>query len=127
MAINSHFQEFRAPGSGTWWEEVNNYCLREGKGGWNARMDAQLLPIHLVAYMLLPQHHDVILMGVFATQVDNFILEKLGIKGFHEFYQYKKKQGNFHPLNACWTHFSTNATPFWELAVSNQFISSSAS
>jgi hypothetical protein len=86
MAINAHFQIYRVQGSGPWWEQVNDYCIRIGKGGWTARMEAQLQPIHLVAYMLLPENHGIILTNSFAAQVDAFILERLGIQGFHEFY-----------------------------------------
>jgi hypothetical protein len=64
-------------------------------------MGVQLLPIHLAAYMLIPQHYNVILTDRFTQQVDGFILEQLGTKGFHEFYQYKNKQGSFHPLSPC--------------------------
>jgi len=33
IALNSHFQDFRKPGSGTWWQEINNYYERVGRGG----------------------------------------------------------------------------------------------
>jgi len=65
MFINKYFQEFRAQGSGTWWQEVNNYCRRIGKEGWNTRITSQLLPIHLATYMLLPQHYAYILTDGF--------------------------------------------------------------
>ena len=124
MSINKHFQEFKAQGSGIWWEEVNNYCSRSRKGGWNARMAVQLLPIHLVTYVLIPQYYNVILTNGFVQQIDGFILEQLGVKGYHEFYQYKNKQGHFHPLSPSWTHFSDDPVSFWEITVSSYFISS---
>ena len=66
MALNTHFQEHRKLGNGSFWGDVENYCARIGRGGWNARMEAQLLPIHLVAYMLLPQNYSVVLTQRFA-------------------------------------------------------------
>jgi len=70
MAINAHFQIYRAQGSRPWWEQVNNYCIRVGKGEWTARMDTQLQPVHLVVYMLLPENHSVVLTNSFALQTE---------------------------------------------------------
>ena len=84
ITLDSHFQAFRKAGSGTWWQEINNYYERVRRGRWNFRMEQQLLPIYFVAYMLLPQNHAVILGDRFMKMVDDFILVKCGQKGFYQ-------------------------------------------
>jgi hypothetical protein len=124
ITLNGHFQEFRKASSGTWWQEINNYCTRVGRGGWNDRCKQQVLPIHLAAYILLPVNHDALLTAELQKEADDWVMEKTGPKGFHQWYQYRKKQGTFGPLNNCWLHFADNASAFWEISVSGAFISS---
>ena len=49
-------------------------------------MIQQLLPIHLAAYILLPENQGVVLTPTFMKEADNFILQKAGQCGFYQWY-----------------------------------------
>ena len=61
-------------------------------------MRVQLLPIHLVVSLLLPEHIGNDLSPRFARECDEFILNRIGQIGFQQWYQYRKKERAFGPL-----------------------------
>ncbi len=123
IALNAHMQKFRAPGYGPWWQEVENYCSRVGKGGWEYRMEQQLQPIHLAAFILCPEKHAEQLTPGFQEKANMYILEHAGQRGFNQWCQYRRKEGNFNPTRPCWEHFSHRAEQFWEISICYSFFS----
>jgi hypothetical protein len=52
-AIYNHIKEYSALG-GAFSNDIYEYRHRAGVGGWQDRIDKQLLLIHIVAFLLLP-------------------------------------------------------------------------
>ncbi|RKF83080.1 hypothetical protein GcM1_163004 [Golovinomyces cichoracearum] len=68
--------EFRLEESGSlWWQEINSYCTSTQRG-WNQRMEKQLLPINLAAYILSPENSKTVLLPRFQEQIHDFIRAK---------------------------------------------------
>jgi hypothetical protein len=119
MAINSHFQAMRQPGSGPFWQDIEAYCQRQGKGGWTHRMDKQLQPIHIAAYILTPVHAEAFetLYRPYQDALNTYIIDHIGDEGFQHFQDYLHKEGEFNPTRACWTRFTEKPKPFWQSIV----------
>ena len=47
-------------------------------------MRKQLLPVHLAAYILVPENQGAELTRQFAEQLENYLLEKLGDDGYNQ-------------------------------------------
>jgi hypothetical protein len=84
MELNSHLQTYRQPGSTTWSQDIDDYCNRAGLGGWEDRIKKQLLPVHLVAYLLIPENQGAKLVDNFNEQADDYILNRCGNKGYSQ-------------------------------------------
>ena len=117
--LQSHISKYSQPGSSPWWEDIKAYKERVGTGGWEDRMRKQLLPVHLAAYMLTPANREMELTPKFMQELEDYILERIGIKGYEQWMQYHGMTGEFNPVKTCWTRFATSPKLFWLSSVSN--------
>jgi hypothetical protein len=117
IEINTIFQEMRQPGSNSWWFDVNEYCCRKGQGGFDDRIEKQLLPIHIAAHMLTPVNRDTSLLPKLRQKVDDYIIEKIGHDGYGQWLDYIDQQGEFNVTRPCWTNFTENPRYFWRHSV----------
>ena len=87
-------------------------------------MDKQLQPIHLVAYMLMPENRGAQLLPFFLAKVESYIQEQCGIPRYQQQLDYISLEGCFNVQKACWTTYSESPRLFWKSSVSNLIISS---
>jgi hypothetical protein len=118
IKLNSHLQQFREPGSFSWWQDVDAYCNRIGQGGWQDRIDKQLLPIHLVAYLLTPEHRETILMPALMMKAEKYVQDHCGDTAYGQWVDYLTAEGCFNLQQACWTRYKANPKLFWKSSVS---------
>jgi hypothetical protein len=84
-AIYDPIKEYSAPG-GVFSDDIYEYRHRAGVGGWQDRIDKQLLPIHIVAFLLLPVNRTsctTVLPGLL-THAEDYISSRLTSKGYYE-------------------------------------------
>lgn len=111
----AHLREWSIPGTSSWSEDITSYYHRIGKNSWQARKAQQVLPIHYVAYELNPQNWSKLTDPTEQEIIDNFILERGGVVGFDQLFQYRHKDSAFNPLRECWR--LTEATkPSWNIS-----------
>jgi hypothetical protein len=84
-AIYNHIKEYSAPG-GAFSDDIYEYRHGAGVEEWQDRIDKQLLPIHIVAFLLLPINRTsctTLLPGLLAHAKD-YISSRLTSKGYYE-------------------------------------------
>jgi hypothetical protein len=84
-AIYDHIKEASTLG-GAFSEDIYDYFHRVGVGGWANRMEKQLLPVYIVAFLLLPVNrlsHSTLLPGLL-KRAKTYIGDRLGTKGYYE-------------------------------------------
>ncbi|KAF7926467.1 hypothetical protein EAE99_005662 [Botrytis elliptica] len=112
--INAHFQRFRVEGTSPFSYDIENYCLRAGRGGWNLRMNIQLQSIHIAAYILNPLNFNAPLIPSFEQKLEAYIRELLGELEFTNFLVFRRQSDQFNITKPCWE--TTNSNIFWEIA-----------
>jgi hypothetical protein len=117
-AIHDHIKESSAPG-GAFSDDIYDYFHRAGIGGWQDRMDKQLLPMHIVAFLLLPVNRSSwkdILPGQL-ERAETYIYDRLGTPGYNEWSNYLEQSGSlFNVTKPCWNHVD-DPKMFWRRAV----------
>ena len=96
-----HLRSKSLPGTGPFASAVNEYITRLGKGGLEARIDAQLKPIHLAAYVLTPQFFNIPLLPTNEARLMRFITNMAGVEGYSQFTNYREKSGAFNSTQYC--------------------------
>jgi hypothetical protein len=81
-------------------------------------MKKQLLPVHILAYILQPQHKEdwKVFLPVSKKQVTDFLDDYGDDELQNQFFDYIEQKGAFHPGNRCWNKKDTLL--FWRLCVS---------
>ncbi|RKF64398.1 hypothetical protein GcC1_132024 [Golovinomyces cichoracearum] len=101
--INRHINEFQLEEScSPLWQKINSYCTST-QGGWNQRMEKQLLPIHLAAYILIPENSKTVILPHFQEQIHDFIRAKCGknSSAVASNFEYIDQEGPFNILASC--------------------------
>ena len=67
-------------------DDIYEYFHRVGAGGWQDRMEKQLLPMHIVAFLLLPINRTSLkdLLPSQLERAETYIYDRLGTKGYNE-------------------------------------------
>ncbi|RKF75796.1 hypothetical protein GcM1_231039 [Golovinomyces cichoracearum] len=99
-----------------WWQEINSYCAST-QGGWNKRMEKQLLPIYLAAYILNPENSKTVIPPHFQGQIHDLIRAKCGenSSAVASYFEYIDQDGPFNILANCWKHYTYQPLLFWKL------------
>jgi hypothetical protein len=80
-------------------------------------MRKQLLPVHLAAYILTPNNREMELTPVFMQQLEEYLINRIWIKGYEQWMQYHTITGEFNPYKVCWTQFGHKPKLFWMSSV----------
>jgi hypothetical protein len=113
----NHLHKQSQPGESLFQEEVLAYIeLRENRGGFTRRIKRQLQPIHILAYILHPEHRadwDEAFLPQYKNAVIEFLEDYAGEdtdKVLEHFFAYLHQTGPFQAMNACWRHTSNPST-----------------
>ncbi len=119
LKIDSHFRQNQLPHSGPWWYDLQQYCARIGPGSWESRMKKHLLPIHLAAYILLPENQHNRFNNNLMLELEDWIIKReQGAPLYSEYCQYISLEGPFNVTRVCWQMFKDKPKEFWMSTVS---------
>ena len=84
-AIHDHIEKSSTL-SGVFSDDIYKYFHRVGTGGQQDRIEKQLLPMHIVAFLLLPINRTSLkdLLPSQLERAETYIYDRLGTKGYNE-------------------------------------------